>query len=176
MKKIKVLLCSLAIAGFGFTSCEDDDDNNGNSNTIEGTYTLREVNTQNATDFDEDGTSHINQKEESDCYDGARIVLRSDQTFTFDNNYILVDETNGTDTCAEASFDGTYTVESGTGGNAVITATYEDNNQNDVVLVLIKEGNELSYTVGGLFAQYPDRDDNGGAIYTNGSVEYVFRK
>ncbi len=174
MKKIKVLLCALAIAGFGFTSCEDDDDTN--QNRIAGTYNLVEVNTQAATDFDEDGTEHINQKEESNCYDGAKIILRSDQTFTFHNNYILVDETNGNATCAESTFEGTYTVESGSGSNAVITATYENNNEEDVVLMLTKVGNEISYTQAGLFSQYPDRDDSGGAIYTNGSVEWVFRK
>ncbi len=174
MKKINGLLCALAIAGFGFTSCEDDDDTNNNS--ISGTYNLREVNTSSATDFDEDGTANTNQKLESDCYDGGRMILRSDQTFTFENNYILVDETNGTDTCAENVFVGTYVVDSGSGNDAVISATYEDGNGDDVTLLLTKDGNEISFTQGGLFSVYPDRDDNGGAIYTAGSVEYVFRK
>ncbi|HEX8562071.1 MAG TPA: hypothetical protein VF676_03730 [Flavobacterium sp.] len=174
MKKINVLLCSLAIASFGFTSCEDDDDTN--EAAIAGTYTLREVNTQAPTDFDEDGTPHTNQREESDCYDGSKIVLRSDQTFTYQDNYILVDETNGTFTCAENTFEGVYTVESGSGSDAVITATYENNAGEDVTLMLTKEGNELSYTRAGLFAQYPDRDDAGGATYTIGTTEFVYRR
>ncbi|HEX8268424.1 MAG TPA: hypothetical protein VF581_00915 [Flavobacterium sp.] len=178
MKKIKVLLFTLAIAGIGFTSCSDDDNNNGNDNenAIEGTYTLREVNTAAATDFDEDNTSHVNQMEESNCYQGSEIELNADQTFRFQSNIILVDETSGSSACANRTFNGIWEVTSGSGNSATITATYEGNNGQDVVLTLQKEGNELSYSTTGLFSQYPDRNDAGGAVYTTGSVEYVFRK
>lgn len=172
MKKINLVLCSIAFAGLGLTSCSNDDDSS-NDVGIAGTYELKEFNTQNATDFNQDGTSNINQMEETNCYNNSKIVFNSDNTFTYSIKSILVNTTNGTSACAEEQVSGTWSA-TGTGTNAVITATYENSNANDVQLTLTKEGNELTNSV--VLGQYPNRNEAGGAILSVGSVEMVFRK
>lgn len=176
MKKFKVLACALVITGFGLTSCSNDDDNDNVNNEaqIEGTYNLTEVNTAEATDFNEDGTLHDNQMEESSCYDDSRIILNADETFTYHKNYILVNEVDGTSACAEGSFTGTWVRLSGSGSDAVIAATYETDNGNDVTINLVKTGNTLVYD--DTFGSYPDRNEEGGATSVFGSVEYIFVK
>ncbi len=176
MKRIKLLACSLMVAGLGFTSCSDDDSdsNNNNDNEIAGTYKLTQVNTEDATDFDEDGTLHENQMEESDCYDDSKITFRSDNTFTADMNSIIVNEDNGTSACAETTVSGTWEIYAGTGSNVVLTVTYEDDNGDEVVTQFTKQGAKLTRYA--LFSEYPDRNDDGGAIYTNGDVEYIYDK
>lgn len=176
MKKINLWACSLALVMFGFTACSDDDseDNNNNDVGIAGTYDLVEVNTEEATDFDEDETSHVNQMDESPCYDDSWIKFNSDNTFTADMNSIIVNEDNGTSACAESSVSGTWEIYAEAGSTIVITATYDDENGDEVVTQFTKEGSKL--TRYDLFSEYPDRNVDGGAIYTNGDVEYIYEK
>lgn len=177
MKKIKILVSALIIAGFGFTftSCSDDDDEDNNNNSgIAGTYKLSEFNTEDPTDFDMDGTSNIDQTEESNCYDDSKIVLSSDNTFTYDRNYILVDEGAGTSACADADYTGTWEIFASSGSTVVITATYQNENDEEVTMTLTKQGNTLTETQ--IFSEYPDRNDADGAILTNGDVELVYTK
>lgn len=47
-------------------------------------------------------------------------------------------------------------------------------NEEERTVNLTKVGNELTLT--SLFTQYPDRDSSDAAIYTSGSVEWVFTK
>lgn len=178
MRRINVLLCSLAVAGIGFVSCSDDDSSsNSNESRIEGTYNLVEVNTEEATNFDQDGDENINQMEESGCYDEGKITLRADNTFTYVYTAILVDESNGTAGCAEeVTYTGTWDIEEGAGTTALIAITYEDENNDPVTLVLTKQGRELSWMDNTIFSEYPDRNEAGAAIYRPGSIEYVFRK
>lgn len=174
MKKINLLLCSLAIAGLGFTSCSDDDNEVNNDDTkIAGTYHLEEVNTPAATDFDEDGDSNVDQTEESSCYDGGKIVLDSDNSFEYTITGILV--TDGDSACATSrTVSGVYTVEPASNpSNALITLTYTDNDQT-VVRQFTKIGKELSWSDNAIIPVYPDRDDEGAAVEVPGRREYVY--
>lgn len=174
MKKMNYLLGALVVAGALFTSCSDDD--NTETVTIEGTYNLKEVNTEEATDFDGDGTAHVNQMDESGCYDNGKITLNSDNTFTYVVTGILVDVSSGSSGCAtDFQASGTWEA-SGTGNNATISAAYEDQTGTDRVITLQKQGNKLTYANDNILSQYPDRNDSGDAVYTSGSVTYVFEK
>lgn len=177
MKKFRVLACTLLVMGFGLTSCSSDDDTAGvnNETQIEGTYNLTAVTTAEPTDFDADGTSHSDQMQETDCYNGSQLVLNADNTFTFEKNGVVVDTTEGTSGCTNATYTGTWEILTGSGSDVIIRATYQDNNDDDVILNLVKTGNEITYT--NEFGTYPDRDeDTGGAILTFGAVEYLFVK
>lgn len=172
MKKINLILGTLVFAGLAMTSCSNDDDNNS-SVSIAGTYKLTEVNTGSDTDFNKDGTAHENQMEESTCYNGSKIVLNSDNTFTYDIKTILVNTADGTDACSDTTVSGTWSA-TGSGTNAVITATYENSNGADVEVNFVKTGSELYVET--VVGRYPDRNTAGGAIYTVGSLELVFKK
>jgi hypothetical protein len=176
MKKINLFVCTLAIAGLGFTSCSDDDNNSTSDDVkIEGTYNLDEVNTAAETDFDEDGDSHIDQMEESDCYDGGRIILNSDNTFEYKITGIVV--ADGEAGCANSqTVSGVYTSQPASDPkNALITLTY-DNNGQTVTRQFTKIGKELSWTDGTILSTYPDRNDDGAAVLVPGSTEYVYEK
>ncbi|WP_294822896.1 hypothetical protein [uncultured Flavobacterium sp.] len=177
MKKINLMACTLILAGLGFTACSDDDNDSNSESRIEGTYHLREVNTAEATDFDEDGDSNIDQTKESDCYDNGKITLRSDNTFTYVATAILVNEDDGTDGCASnVTYTGTWEIVEGSGTTALIAITYEDENNDDVTLTLTKQGDELIWADNNIFSAYPDRNDAGAAVYTQGSITYVYEK
>ncbi|HYD91277.1 MAG TPA: hypothetical protein VEA37_07285 [Flavobacterium sp.] len=176
MKKISLLACSLAIAGLGFTSCSDDDNNNDDVR-IEGTYDLVEVNTEDETDLNNDGDAHLNQMDESDCYNEGRITLNDDNTFTYIYTAVLIDEAEGSIGCAEEiTYTGTWELVSGSTSEAVIEITYEAGNGEDTSLLLAKTDNELVWTDDTLVSQYPDRDDEGAPVYTLGSTQFVYRK
>lgn len=179
MKKIKFFVGMLAVAGLGFTSCSDDDNDSGNDNAnrIEGTYHLEEVNTAEATDFDEDGDPHIDQTEESNCYNDGRITLHDDNTMTYVSTGILIDEETGADGCVESTtLTGTWELIEGSGSEALIDISYEDENEETKTVRLTKIGNELIWDEDDIFSTYPDRNEEGGAIYTLGSIQYVYRK
>lgn len=172
MKKSNLLLGIFAVAALGITSCSSDDD--GNSGTLAGTYDLKEVNVSEPNDFDENGTPHTDLTEETNCFDSGKMTLNSDGTLTYVQSYVLVDETNGTSTCASNTFTGTWLIQGQTGSTVVVEATYVDANEDDVNVILTKSGDEISYTQP--FGEYPDRNNDGGAVYSTGSVEYVYRK
>jgi len=176
MKKINLVLGTMAIAACGFISCSDDD-NDGASVKISGTYELNEVNTENATDFNMDGTANVNQVKESSCYDDGRITLNDDGTLKFTITKILIDETDGSTGCA-ASYQasGLWQANSVTGSTTTITAVYTDQSGNNQSITLVKNGNELTYKDDTVLSSYPDRNANDEAVYTLGSTTYVFKK
>lgn len=176
MKKIKLIACALAVASFGFTSCNDDDDpvNYPTDLGIAGTYNLTAVNTGNPTDFNEDGTENENQMLESECYAGSRIILNADGTFVYDIRQILVDTGTGGSACDDFTVLGTYVVEGGTGTSAVLTLNYEEEDGDEQSVTVNKTGNQLQ--IYSLIAQYPDRNAEGGAIYAIGELELLFNK
>lgn len=178
MKKINLFVCTLAIAGLGFTSCSDDDNESNNDATrIDGSYSLVEVNTDAQTDFDMDGDSHVNQMEESSCYSGGKLELRSDDTFTYVVTDILIG-TDGTAGCATSvTYTGIYTKQAATDpSNALITITYANSNGNTVTRTFTKIGNELTYDDDTIVSTYPDRNEEGGAVLVSGGREYVYKK
>lgn len=176
MKRLNLLLCAVVATGLGFTSCSSDDDTITVNDDVQiaGTYRLTEVNTDSETDFNQDGTANLNQMNESNCYDNSEIIFNADNTFTYEIKSILVDETEGTSACNENIVSGTWVLQGGVGSTAIIDATYENPNGSDVTIRFNKEGNEL--TQYSLLTQYPDRDMNGGAVYSWGSVEMIFTK
>ena len=177
MKKFRILACTLLVTGFGLTSCSSDDDSQGVNNEvqIEGTYNLTAVSTAEPTDFDQDGTSHEDQMQETDCYDGSKLILNADNTLTYHKNSVVVDVTEGNSACTEATYAGNWEILSGTGSNVILRLNYVDNNDTTVTMNVVKTGNEITYT--NEFGTYPDRDeDTGGAVLTFGTVEYLFVK
>lgn len=178
MKTTRVFLGMLAIASLGFVSCNDDDDKaviTGDDNLgIAGTYNLIEYNTGTETDFDGNGTPHGNQMQETQCYDGSKIILNADGTMAYVIKEVVVDVTNGNSACSgERTAQGTWVLEGGTGTTAVLTANYSDNGD-DYEVTINKTGSELS--IYSLISQYPNINSDGDAIYTVGSVERVFNK
>lgn len=171
MKKTKFVLGMLALGALSFNSCSSDDD--GNSGTLAGTYDLREVNVSEQNDFDMDGTSHTNLRDESDCYDNGKLTLNSDNTLTYVYKYVLVDENLGTSECGDETFTGSWSISGQAGSSQLVEAVYVDENETERTIQLVKEGNELSYS---RIAQFPDRNAQDGAVYSTGLVEYVFRK
>lgn len=175
---MKFTLGAIILAGLTLMSCSSDDNNdNNNSNEVEiaGVYNLMEFNTAQPTDFNRDGTSNRNQVSESECYSGSKITLNADGSFKYQENRILVDASNGTSACSTPTeYLGTWVNNGGTGTTAMIVATYSDENDTTRRLNLTKEGNEL--TDYRLVAQYPNRNDAGGAIYSTGEVEIVYKK
>jgi hypothetical protein len=176
MKKIRLIACALAIASFGFTSCDDDDDPvyYPTDLGIAGTYNLTAVNTGSPTDFNEDGTENENQMLESNCYNGSRIILNADGTFVYDIRQILVDTGSGSSACDDYTVLGTWVLEGGTGTSAVLTLNYEEEDGDDVEVTVNKTGGQLQ--IYSLLAQYPDRNADGGAIYAIGELELLFTK
>ncbi|RZJ70041.1 hypothetical protein [Flavobacterium sp.] len=173
MKKSKFLLGLFACAAMTLNSCSSDDDGT-NGGSIAGTYDLEEVNVSEGVDFDQNGTANTDLTKESNCFDSGKMTLNADGTLQFVNSYVLVDENLGTFECASSTFSGTWLTQGQAGSTIVIEVTYADANNDNVNLILTKQGDKLTYTQ--LFGQYPDRNAQGGAIYTNGSVEYVFDK
>lgn len=176
MKKINLVLGTLAIAACGFISCSDDD-NNGTSVKIAGTYELNEVNTESATDFNMDGTANVNQVKESSCYNDGRIILNDDGTLKFTITKILIDETDGSVGCATSyQASGLWEAQSVTGSTTTITATYTDQSGNNQSITLVKDGSKLWYKDDTILSVYPDRNASHEAVYTSGSTTYVFEK
>lgn len=176
MKKMHYLFGALALGALGITSCNDDD-SSSNDTAIAGTYNLKAVNTETATDFDQDGTEHVDQTQESSCYDAGKIKMNSDNTFTYVVTGILIDTSDGSVGCKNSfQASGTWEIQSGTDDNAVISAAYEDQNGDDQVITLVKVGQTLTYADDNILSSYPDRNAAGEAVYTSGSITYVFEK
>ncbi len=178
MKKIKLIVCALAVASFGFVSCNDDDDDNQvvvpNPVGIAGTYNLVAANTANPTDFNQDGTENTNQVMESDCYAGNKMVFNADGSFAWQMNNILVESGSGNSACDQYLALGTWTLSSGSGVNAVIDVTYQAENGDEIDITLNKTGNQLELVY--VFGPYPDKNDDGGAFNAIGEFDLLFAK
>lgn len=174
MKNMKFVFGALAIGAFAFTSCNDDDTTSAG---VGGTYNLTEVNTETQTDFNQDGTSSTNQKQETSCYNNGRITLNTDGTLKYVITGVLIGASDGSVGCKtdyEAS--GEWEIQTGNDENAVISAVYTDQNGDDNIISLTKIGSQLTLTDNNILSSYPDRNSSGEPFYRAGSVEYVFRK
>ncbi|RZM01324.1 MAG: hypothetical protein EOO88_57975 [Pedobacter sp.] len=169
-----VLFGAFALVALSFTSCSSDDDSSADGGAIAGTYDLEEVNVDQAVDFNLNGTANTDLTEETNCYDSGRMKLNADGTLSYTQSYVLVDEANGTSVCADNTFEGTWVIDTQAGSTIVLRATYVDDNEDENVIMLTKQGDKLRFTE--LFGQYPDRNSDDGAIYSTGTVEYVFDK
>lgn len=170
MKKGKILVLAILALGFGACSSDDDSSNN-NTGTIEGVYDLTEFNTGTPTDFDQNGTASTNQMNESSCYNGRKIDFNSDNTFTYDMDYILIDTSTGVAVCAENTVTGTWTAT-----NNTITATYQQEGGTNVTLNFVRSNNGRTLTQTTGITTYPDRNGDGVAYNRIGSVALVFSK
>lgn len=169
MKNGKIL--AIAILAISMGACSDDDTSNNDSGSIEGVYNLTEFNTSAATDYNEDGTESTNQMDESNCYNDRKIDFNSDNTFTYESDYILIDTNTGVSTCAENDVAGTWTA-----SNNTITATYEQEDGTDVTLTFTRSNNGSTLTQTTALTTFPDRDGDGVPYNRPGSVELVFSK
>jgi len=170
MKNLRILAMTALAITIG--SCSSDDNNdNDNSGGISGTYELREFNTSSPTDFNEDGTSSTNQMSETNCYNNSKLTFRADNTFTYEVAYLSVNTADASDTCTSYEVDGTWTAT-----NNTLTATYEDIEGEDVTVNFARTDNGRTLTETRAISRYPNRNSDGGAIYTLGSVQLVFKK
>jgi len=176
MKRINLLVGTLAIAALGFVSCSDDDNDNANDVKIAGTYELEEVNTAAATDFNQDGKTNINQMKESNCYNDGRIILNSDGTLKYTVTQILIG-TDGSVGCANAyQATGLWEAQDANVDNTTIQAAFTNEAGDSQTVTLTKVGDKLTYVDNTILTTYPDRNANGEAVNTRGSVTYVFEK
>jgi Lipocalin-like domain len=169
MKKGKIL--ALALLAISFGACSDDDASNNDSGSIEGVYDLTEFNTSVATDFNEDGTESTNQMDETNCYDTRKIDFNSDNTFTYDLDYILINTATGEAVCTTSDVSGTWTA-----SNNTITAVYEEEDGTEVTLTFTRSEDSDTLTQNTVLTTFPDRDAEGVAFNRVGSVELVFTK
>nr|WP_322623880.1 hypothetical protein [uncultured Flavobacterium sp.] len=175
MKKSQFIFGALALGALALTSCNDDD--NKSSAGVAGTYSLTEVNTETQTDFNQDGTSSTNQKQETSCYNSGRITLNTDGTLTYVITGVLIGTSDGSVGCKnEFQASGQWQTQTGNDENAVISAVYTDQNGDNKVISLTKIGSELTLVDDNILSSYPDRNSSGEPYYRSGSVEYVFRK
>lgn len=178
MKKI-YFLGSLLLAGLTFTACTDEDSdtlvNNLDGSVIWGTYDLVAVNTEVATDYNQDGVAHINQMEESECYSTANITFSGihDQ-FTYARHLLAVNEEQGIALCDDLTIAGDYVRTDGSYTNGKFRLTYVNGNGETRTMDFIKEGTTLRYIEP--FGKYPDRTATGTPTKTPGVIEYVFEK
>lgn len=178
MKKF-YLLGSLLLAGLTFTACSDDDtkatDSNLDPSELNGTYNIVAVNTESATDYDMDGTAHINQMEETECYDTASITFSGlhDQ-FTYNRHRLSVQEEEGIDLCDDLTIVGTYERISGGYTNGTFRLTYVNGSGNTMTMDFVKEGTKLTQT--NPYGPYPNRTASGVPSSTVGRIDYVFEK
>lgn len=179
MKKF-YLLGSLLFAGLTFTACSDDDANVTDPDTMDpttiwGTYALVAVNTEVATDYDQDGVAHVNQMEESDCYSTANITFSGihDQ-FTYARHLLAVNEEQGIALCDDLTILGDYVRTDGGYTNGKFRLTYVNGSGETRTMDFIKEGTTLRYIE--QYGKYPDRTAEGTPTKTPGVIEYVFHK
>jgi hypothetical protein len=180
MKKF-YLLGSLLLAGLTFTACSDDDNNmaaidsNLDPSELNGTYDIVAVNTEMATDYDMDGTAHINQMEETECYDTASITFSGlhDQ-FTYQRHRLAVAEEQGIGLCDDLTITGTFVRIDGGYTNGTFRLTYVNGSGNTMTMDFVKEGTKLTQT--NPYGPYPNRTANGTPTTTPGKIEYVFQK
>lgn len=132
-------------------------------------FVLDQVITAVATDLDGDGVPRFDQMRETGCYDGSRILFRPDGTFRYKITTVLVDYGSGVWACGDHQVTGTWEIR----GNG-IRMTYEDEDENDIVLDAAVEGGFLFLRIPE--STYPERDQDGIWRATTGAVEYIFKK
>lgn len=170
MKNLKIL--TFVALGISFLACSSDDDSNNNSGAIEGTYELTAFNTSTATDFNDDGAPSTNQMSETNCYDGRKITFRADNTFTYDIDYLLVDTSNGNSSCIDNyTVNGTWSA-----NNNTLTVVYEDEDGADVTINFARSNNGRTLVQNIAVTTFPNRNSEGVAIETIGSVQLIFDK
>ena len=172
MKKYLVIL---AISAFTI-SCSKDDDNNDvliptPPVVTSETYLLTAFNTALPTDLNGDGTASVNQMTEINCFSANSITIKSDNTFTAQQNgvYIDSDATPSTIECyVDSQISGTYTIADG-----FITLNY----------VVDGVASEQQYEIDAtsLRSTYSDdfivsRDDTGTPVYITTDLTIIYTK
>lgn len=138
---------------------------------IQNTYILTAVNTSVATDLNGNGTPSTNQMNETACFNNNIITLKTDGTFTADQNGVEINEavTPNTIVCfTDPDITGTWVI---TGAN--LTLTYNDGpiSLTDTYVV---DATSIKIV-------FPDedivsKDGTGNAVYVNADVQLVYTK
>lgn len=163
MKTLNLLLASAVCCAF--LSCSDDDSQSNTTKSYAGTYKISSVILAGMVDFNQDGVASSNLMTETDCYNNSNIVLKDDKTFVSSYNFVAID---GDVTCDNEIASGTWDVQ---GNQLVLTNTIIDPPL--VTNITIQENilvNNLNNSL------YPDRDAEGNAVYSTGSVTLNYTK
>ena len=166
MKNVKKFLFLFSIAAI-LTACSDDDDaGNSIEAGLAGTYNLTAYNVPVAVDFNMDSQASTNLMDESDCYLDSKIVLKNDNTFTSVYNYLLITDDVS---CNEEDRFGTWSSADGD-----ILTLIDDSIEPEQEIKYDINDNQILLTLEN--SPYPDRDGEGNAVYSEGTVVLVYTK
>ena len=168
MKTLRPFLI-MTTACLGVWACSDDDNNNTETPDLNpvGTFNLVAVNITEEVDYNMNGTASSDLMLESGCYSGSFIQINEDGTFTSLYNHVdIISETG----CNSEEGFGTWT-----SAGDVVTLLDESMTEPLEKMYTISE-NENTITTVMPNAPYPDRDEEGNAIYTEGAVTLIFQK
>ena len=177
MKRTYTILGLLLIITRLFVSCNYEAEahtiayENTTAN-LYGEYNLTSLNTGKPVDFNGDGIANKNQMEECDCYANSKIVLNEDYTFIYKKADIIINEVEGTYTCAETEYKGSWQVKRSTNTISVIHAVHRDAKGEEQNIMLYKNNDKLSLDY--IFMNYPNINTSGEPFYDFGSLKYVF--
>lgn len=148
------------------TGCSKNDDAPTENASPVGTYRLTAFNISQAQDLNGDGTSSVNQLNESTCLNNSFLTLNANNTFTYDDKGIEI-TFNGTDdeiTCYDdGDVSGTWSI-------------------NGSVLTLTSNGMDDTYTLSGntITISVPDSDvvgmSGGNPVYVTADLSVVYIK
>ncbi|RMA66297.1 beta-barrel fold lipoprotein [Ulvibacter antarcticus] len=167
-----VLLITLVFVG-----CNKDDDNNDNNSSVEGTWKLTAFNTENAYDFNGDGTASTNVMDETACYQNETVEFTSNSSGTATNRSyadITLDLITGSTTEYEYSVNCVPEVD-------IETFTWAQNGNNVVITsfdgpsTATLNGSELTFVIqSGFFVDV--EDGSGGTTSITEDITIVYTK
>lgn len=181
MKSFKILSI-IALFSIAFTSCTSSDEpveaaalnqiNTGGTTTVSvvGTYKMTAFNTSVPTDLNNDGTSSINQMNETTCFNNSLLVLNANNTFIANSKGVDINTlaTPNTITClSDPDTVGTYTVT----GN-VLTTTYIENGVTYHDTVTISGNTIVSTTNNGSIVGL----SGGNPVYLTATITIIYTK
>lgn len=159
----------LAIFTLVITGCSKNDDEDvapAPVATPVGTYKLTAFNVSTAQDLNGDGTSSVNQMNESICLNNSFLVLNADNTFAYNDKGIEITSDGVTDeiTCYnDGNITGTWSI-----NGSVLTL-----NSNGTMETYTYTGNTISITV-------PDSDvvgmSGGNPVYVTADLSVIYTK
>ena len=171
---MKKHLLILAISAFTM-SCSNDDNNDVVIPILpivtSETYQLTAYNTATPTDLNGDGIASVNQMTEINCFNANSITVKSDNTFSAQQNgvYVETETTPATALCYEIpQISGTWTIAEGV---ITLNYTYEG--------VAAEQQYVMNDT--SLSSTYSDnyivsRDDTGAAVYITTDLTIIYTK
>ena len=168
MKTLRTLLI-MTTACLGIWACSDDDNNNTQTPDLNpvGTFHLVSVAITEEIDYNMDGNPSSELMSESGCYNGSFIQINEDGTFTSLNSHV--------DFLAETGCGSEEGLGSWTSAGDVVTLIDESMTEPVEIMYTISE-DESTITTVFPNAPYPDRDEEGNPIYTEGAVTYIYQK